>query len=256
MIRTYAEKLLRTIIIKRRLPKEFGNVPLYVSSEGRLAFLFRKFNSIDQTLLNNVNEYIHDGDIVWDVGANVGLFTFAAAYRCGQKGFVVAIEPDVIMLQLLQKSVLSQPNTSARVEVIPVAVAETIEVKKFVISERARATNHLDGYEGSTQTGGARSYQNVISVTLDWLSQYYPMPTVLKIDVEGAELEVLKGGISLFQNSNPVVICEISNHSTAPQIATFFRKLGYQMFDADIDVAKREVLDYPAFNTIDKFIKL
>jgi FkbM family methyltransferase len=46
-------------------------------------------------------KFARTGDVVWDVGANVGMFTFACAFRAGSSGHVVAIEPDAFLVDLL-----------------------------------------------------------------------------------------------------------------------------------------------------------
>ncbi len=135
--------------------------------------------------------------MVWDVGANVGLFSFAAASLAGPEGRVVALEPDAWLVQLLRRSASRQPAGSAPVEVVPAAIAAALSVRTLCLASRSRAANYLADF-GTIQTGGSREQQSVIAVTLDWLLESFPVPSVVKIDVEGAELEVLEalGGSS------------------------------------------------------------
>ena len=107
-------------------------------------------------------------------------------------GLVVALEPDAWLVQLLRRSALEQPAGSASVQVVPAAVASEMSIRTLCLADRSRASNHLAEF-GTTQTGGVREQQSVVAVTLDWLLESLPAPSVVKIDVEGAELEVLKG---------------------------------------------------------------
>jgi len=249
-LRTLLERVLRNVTIKRSLPKEFGHVPIFVSAEAGLRYIFRPMSHADPALLRLAQEVVTVGSRVWDIGANIGLFSLAAAHCAGKTGQVVAVEADIMLAQMLQRSARIQPNHMAPVEVIPAAVAINLGIRKMVISQRARATNHLADYDGSTQTGGIRYDQTVVAITLDLMSQFYPAPNVLKIDVEGAELEVLKGGISLLERSRPILICEVMNQSTALQVGHLLHGLGYQMFNADLAADVRVPLNQPFYNTL------
>ena len=77
-------------------------------------------------LFDFAREFVHAGSVVWDVGANVGLFSIAAAQRAGVRGKVVAIESDIWLAALLRKSAAVQPPMSARVQVIPAAVFDCL----------------------------------------------------------------------------------------------------------------------------------
>ena len=80
----------------------------------------------DPPLLRNVQELVRPGDVVWDIGANIGLFTFAAAALAGVGGKVVAFEPEVWLVQVLRRSSRLQAPDSAPVTIIPAAVASQV----------------------------------------------------------------------------------------------------------------------------------
>jgi FkbM family methyltransferase len=116
--------------------------------------------------------------VVWDIGANVGLFSFAAASQAGRDGRVLAIEPDVWLASLLQRS-SALVHDRAPVDVLAVAVCDTNSLEEFVIARRARSANYLisagqgGGRPLGKQTGGWRAKQLVPTVTLDWLLDHY-----------------------------------------------------------------------------------
>jgi len=203
---------------------------------------------IDPVLFALVKEFVHKNTVVWDVGGNVGLFAFSAAYLAGSNGLVVAMEPDAWLVQLLRRSSLIQPPSCAPVHIIPVAVARTVDLRTFHIAARSRATNCLEGY-GSTQTGGVAEEQTVITVSLDWLSERYALPDVLKIDVEGAELEVLRGAERLFDRKRPLLLCETSGE-TASDVTTLLLSKGYRLFDGDVSKSERRELSSAPWTTI------
>ena len=144
---------------------------------------------------------------------------------------MVALEPDAWLVQLLRRSALEQPDGSAPVQVMPAAVASEVSIRTLCLANRSRAANHLAEF-GTTQTGGAREQQSVVAVTLDWLLETLPAPSVVKIDVEGAELEVLKGAHRLFETVRPVVLCEVIPASE-PGVTEFLKDHDYQIFDGE-----------------------
>ncbi len=208
-IRGTVESLTRDWRFKRRLPPELGRAPLWVSPAGGLRYLFKPMRSIDPELLGLAREVVRAGDVVWDIGANLGLFAVASASLAGARGRVVACEPDEWLITLLRQSIKDQNAGTAPITIVPAAVARELGVRTFCIAKRARATNFLAGY-GSSQTGGVSEERCVIAVPVDWLSERLPPPDVLKIDVEGAELEVLQGATQLLKTKRPIVLCEVS----------------------------------------------
>jgi hypothetical protein len=60
--------------------------------------------NVDEALLRNAIELVRPGDVVWDIGANVGLFSFAAAAPAGSAGKIVSFEADVWLAVLLRRS--------------------------------------------------------------------------------------------------------------------------------------------------------
>lgn len=248
MIRTATEKLTRRVCFRRRLPSDLGHNPIWVSPSAGLRFLFGRMKETDPVLFNLAREFVHRGNVVWDVGANVGLFAFSSAHLSGSKGTVVALEPDAWLVQLLRRSSLAQPASCAPVHIIPAAVAQSVDLRTFQIAARSRATNSLKGY-GSTQTGGVAEEQIVVTVSLDWLSERYALPDVLKIDVEGAELEVLRGAEALFERKRPLLLCEISGE-TSSEVTRLLLSKGYRLYDGVTSKEERKELSSAPWTTI------
>ncbi len=248
MLRRMTENLTRDWVVRRRLPSEFGRAPIHVSPSAGLRYLFRPMDAVDPVLLSLVKEFVEPGTTVWDVGANVGLFSFAAASRAGPEGQVVALEPDAWLVQLLRRSASRQSPGSAPVQVIPAAVASTPSVRTLCLASRSRAANYLAEF-GTIETGGAREEQSVIAVTLDWLLESCQPPSVLKIDVEGAELEVLNGAPRLFETVRPIVLCEVIP-DTSDAVAAFFSSYDYRIFDGQTHTPLRSALTNAPWSTV------
>src|SRR5258708_3367642 len=103
-LRRWAEHVSRGVVLRRRLPAEFRKLPIYVSPEAGLRYWRRDLGKADPMLCRMARELVTAGSVVWDVGANVGLFSFSAAALAGPSGSVLAIEPDLWLGQLLTRS--------------------------------------------------------------------------------------------------------------------------------------------------------
>ena len=238
--RRVAEKLSRGRVFRRTLPRHLGGAQFYASPECGLRYLHPRIESVDPTLLGLAAELIQPGWVVWDIGANLGLFSFAAAGLAGPNGRVFAVEPDTYLVGLLRRSSRLPNSQAAAVEIVPCAVSKALSLATFNIANRARASNFLVGY-GASQTGGVRESQRVVTITLDWLATQIPAPNLLKIDAEGADLLVLEGASELLRKQKPIIIFE-GREPIAAQSAAFLLPLGYTLFDGDLPTEQRRPL--------------
>jgi FkbM family methyltransferase len=197
-------------------------------------------------LVRLAEEVVGPGDVVWDIGANLGLFSLAAAVRAGSAGRVLAVEPDCVLVGLLRRSAAANQR-HAPVDVLPAAVADDLGVARFNIGRRNRSASYLDGF-GTSQAGGVRASELVPVVTLDWLADRFPAPSVLKIDVEEAEVQVLTGGSRVLRML-PTIICEVAARN-AVAVRGLLAPHGYRCYDGDQPAGQRVPLTNAPPNTL------
>jgi FkbM family methyltransferase len=229
--RRLAEKLSRGVVLRRRLPARFGGLPIYVTPEAGLRY-WGAMSRIDSVLYEMAEELVKAGSVVWDVGANVGLFSFCAAARAERAGFVLAIEPDFWLAHLMTRS--SQELEAARcapVEVLCASVSDGNRISKLEIAERARASSHLAEAAGSSQADSVRSLQATVCLTLDFLLAHFPAPTILKIDVETHEGGVLRGAARLLREIRPTIWCEVSPENS-DEVTRILSDANYELYGA------------------------
>lgn len=249
MLRNLAERWSRGRIVRRRLPAEHGGHALFVSPDAALRLWRRDLGAMDPLLLRLAAELTRPGDTVWDIGANVGLFAFAAAFAAGRAGRVVAVEADDWLAALVRRSAASAGSAYAPVDVLAAAVADRAGVLDLHIASRGRAGNHLGLVAGSTQTGGSREARKVPAVTLDGLLDAFPPPRVLKIDVEGAEALCLRGAGRLLAEVRPVLLCEVAEENAA-EVGARLRDHRYALHDAAAPPGSRPFLQAPVWSTL------
>ena len=235
MFRTWAEMLSRGVVLKRHLPREFRSRTIFVSPDSALRFWRHDLRAVDPDLFRMASELVNPGDVVWDIGANVGLFSFAASARAGREGQVLAVEPDPWLSDLLRRSARLSDSKQAPVHILSVAASDSLGVANLNIAARGRSANFVSGF-GTTQTGGNRDSLSVISVTLDWLLKFFPPPDILKIDVEAMEGPVLRGARQLLSMA-PKIIIEVARESFA-EVSLILSD--YKLLNYDLSTAAHE----------------
>lgn len=152
------------------------------------------------------------GSLVVDVGAHTGYNTVYAAARVGPRGRVIAIEPAPDNLAVLVDNLSA--NRLENVVVQPVAAGRVHETRELFVRGEASAVNSL--YPESCY-GAVTGVTRVRVAPLDDLVD--GRPTLVKIDVEGAELDVLAGMGRMLRD--PAVRLVVEWHPMLQQLAGY-----------------------------------
>jgi FkbM family methyltransferase len=219
-----------------------------VSPDARLYYLKPGSDAFDTELMEIVDEHVREDSVVWDIGANVGEFAFAAA-SVAKKGSVLAVEADIWLAQLIRKSLLLKENCGLSIQVLPSAIADRNGVATFLIANRGRASNTLEAVGGRSQTGGIRERVTVPTLTLDTLLDFFNPPTFIKIDVEGAEAMVLNGASRLLTEICPTIYIEVGIEANE-EITSIFRRNSYELFDGSKPIREQQPAGSCPFNTL------
>jgi FkbM family methyltransferase len=143
---------------------------------------------------------LRPGTFFVDVGANIGLYTVAAGYAVGRSGRVLAVEPTPRTAEILRQNVrLNGLQETGVVTVAQVAVGEALG--------RARLATYIEdsGHNSLYPTGEGDEGVEVDVVPLDDLLPEGSQVDVVKIDVEGGELAVLRG-MRQVATANPEIV--------------------------------------------------
>jgi FkbM family methyltransferase len=160
-----------------------------------------QFEPAEEKFARNI---IRGGDWVVDVGANLGLYSLIAASRCGPFGRVFAIEPDEGLCLHMQRSILLNWFQD-RMSIWNIAVTDS-DVELFLQASPTRrgdqqVTTELPAIpdDGQERTNKESCLKKVGGKTLEQLFPVDLPIKLLKIDVEGHEIEALKGARRLFE---------------------------------------------------------
>ena len=176
---------------------------------------------------------IDPGDLVVDVGANVGYMTNLSAFRVGATGRVVAVEPHPEIYEELKANValLSASRSRGRIDTMRTAVSD-VSGEAFIVDSRGFAGNRgsaqLHVGEDSPPDGLPRHRVSVR--TLDDILATASSVGVLKIDVEEHELQVLRGAGSLLAQKRVRDVVFEDHRSPPTPVTNFLEKSGYRIF--------------------------
>lgn len=148
------------------------------------------------------------GGVFYDLGANVGFFTLIGARLVGPRGRVAAFEPLPENVAQLRRNV--DLNSFDHVTVVAAAVSTESGSTRFgSASGGASSRRHNSRILGPA--GRSPNSVDVSLVTIDgWREETgAPPPTVMKIDVEGAEIDVLRGAERTIREHRPVILVEV-----------------------------------------------
>ncbi len=150
-------------------------------------FDYFKFMDYEPQTRREFARLIKPGSVVIDVGANIGYYTLIAAAKAGSQGKVHAVECSPLTLELLRENV--RRNQLTNVEIHPVAAFS--ERGELTLNISAIGLSWFPLHENWPKVAGSGSTTKVPAVPLDEL--IHSRVNVVKIDAEGADLEVLKG---------------------------------------------------------------
>lgn len=181
--------------------------------------------------------FVSNGDLAFDVGAHAGNRVRALrALGCR----VVAIEPQPDFARVLRCLFGRSPD----VQIVEMAVADRAGRMTLQVSERRPTVSTLapawrEARARDADFSGVRWNRSleVEVTTLDALAGRFGRPRFIKIDVEGAEYEVLRGAEATLKKHRPIVLSELSaallqsNGSSAAAVIEFMRRLAYRIVD-------------------------
>ncbi len=184
--------------------------------------------TLEPSVQEALRRTVRPGHVVYDVGANIGFFTLAGARLVGPQGRVIAFEPVPWCAAAVARNI--ELNDLAHAEIREEAVGAQAGRARLLVVEEA-SWSHLDST--GRRHPDAREDLDVAVATIDALvaGGELPAPDVLKIDTEGAELQVVEGMRETLERHRPTLICEL--HDTNERFAALMDELGYRTTNLD-----------------------
>jgi FkbM family methyltransferase len=198
-------------LIRKRLPAAW---------QPPIRFLYERTRGLLERELSVVASAIHRGDHVADVGANNGLYTHVLAKR---GAFVEAFEPQPECVAVLQA--YASRRRLRNVQVHAVALSATTGI----------GTLHLPRGSASSPSASLRATRDTdttLEVVLEPLDAFeFSDLMLVKIDVEGAELDVLRGAAETLRRCRPLLFVEIEQRHHREPITQVFDQIAWLGYD-------------------------
>jgi FkbM family methyltransferase len=173
-------------------------------------------------------QWLRPGMIFYDLGANIGFFSLLAARLVGASGRVFSFEPDAEVAARLRRNIAL--NEFSTITVVEAGVWSSNANVRFIPADASspdRGTGKFPVDRNLT------SGTEVHCVALDEFIRTAPAPDAIKCDVEGAELEALRGAKGLLETRRPWILCELHSEANDRMARDFLRNLGYEIETVD-----------------------
>lgn len=175
---------------------------------------------------------LRPGMVFYDLGANIGLFTLLAARLVGDSGKVFSFEPDPENAARLRRNI--ERNGFTNVSVIEKGIWSTSTNLNFLKSG-ADSPDHGVGKFSAADNGGGGTLTQCVSLDDFTQGAAIPRADAIKCDVEGAEVEALRGGAKLFQSRHPWIVCETHSDANRRAAIELLGNFGYAVSALDGD---------------------
>ena len=180
-----------------------------------------------------------EGTTLIDIGAHIGYHTLGFAQRVGEKGHVVAFEPNPYNLERIKLILSKNADLNSRIILFPFAVSNAEADVSFNFSKNIEDVTSSGGYLDS----GAQPLDDAVYETAGFITEtvktkrlddlvgehQYTNISLIKIDVEGAEHWVLEGAIQTLRTHHPLLLIEVHSITAMLSVCTILHKEGYDI---------------------------
>ncbi|MHA8054516.1 FkbM family methyltransferase [Aquirufa nivalisilvae] len=196
------------IVRESTTPIKHKNVELKITTPNQLCdFRAETFSTKEPETLEWIDSLL-ENSVLWDIGANVGLYSIYAAKTRNCKVF--SFEPSIFNLELLARNIFIN-NLTEKVSIIPLPLNDKLGISKLKLttSELGGALSTFDhniGYDGNKIQ---KVFEfSVMGITIDYAKAKLdlPQPDYIKMDVDGIEHFILSGGIEVLNSVKGVII--------------------------------------------------
>lgn len=203
-------------------------------------FLGRYYDLPTQLFIQNS---VQPGDSFIDAGANTGMITLLAAYHTGKTGCVHSFEPNPLAFQKLKAAVTD--NELQQVSLHQCGLSNERTELTLTVPTDVTGLGTFAQLPEKDRTLISNQYQVPVYRGDEMLPDHLPGATFIKIDVEGFEVNVIKGFSQTLQKLRPAVLTEVvGSHleragSSVAELCSLMGEFGYEAFNLE---AKRDGL--------------
>ncbi len=222
-----------------RSGKELLKSLIWRTCSPQLQQKFRRFYLAKRVIKNKgsrepeigaLRSLVSTGDSVADVGANVGVYTKELSSLVGPSGQINSFEPISENYEILE-TVITKAHLS-NVRSFRAALGLQLGQREMVIPDLGGFTGYYLAHFAHPNDSGRRETVDVLTLDELWKRNTIQWLDFIKCDVEGSELEVIRGGLELIHSERPGWLLEVSRKASG-EVFSLLRDLGYRGFVYD-----------------------
>ena len=234
ILRPWPLRNITNWIIKKLLPKKvkIGKYFLFLNPYDPVVSGAIFFNVYEKSESHFIKSICYEGMNILDIGANIGYYTALFSQLAGERGSVIAIEPDLESYKYLSKSINS--FNYKNVLSFRLAASDIKQKLPLFISKETRGDNRL--YSTNQKLNSIM----VDCLTVDELLEENKIENLdlIKIDVQGYEPKVLKGMLNIVRSSKKLILLSefwpkgiLQAGESPKEFLTMLRKMQFQLFE-------------------------
>ena len=199
-----------------RLVESFKETQEIITDRGVLKFRIDSPGSVPHDPESNRSEpetfewirtTLKDQEVLWDIGANIGVFSLYAALE--KKNKVLSLEPSAESYATLNANIRLN-GLDEYIQALCFAGSKTTNLLNLFMKDTSAGASHNSIGSSSNQFGefDVNGFQSVVAIKLDDLNQIegVPSPNHIKLDVDGKELEILEGASNILSEVDSILI--------------------------------------------------
>tara|TARA_B100001245_G_scaffold226876_1_gene202730 strand:- start:878 stop:1639 length:762 start_codon:yes stop_codon:yes gene_type:complete len=219
---------------KQKKTVKFGKIKFNLITDNWITkYRARTFATKEPELLNWIDTELHSKDNFFDIGSNIGIYSIYPALR--NKGAnIYSFEPEYANLNLIKNNIIIN-SLSKKINLYSFAFGEKDEISKLHIQDftPGSALHTVEKKNISKTKTGKKIIWNegIFVITLDrFVKETGIIPNLIKIDVDGNELNVLKGGkITLKNKKLRSILIEMDSKKDRNKIIKILKLSGFRL---------------------------
>ena len=235
LLRFLVWKLIRLLKFQNLKIKFWKNHYFYINHDSFQSMWLMYNYIVDWEEFLFIHYYLRTNSIVFDIGANMGFYTILMSRSIGELGQIHSFEPDSKNFQRLSQNISINQFKGQFIQ------------NNDAVSQRNGKMKMTVGFDGENHLvesdfSGNSSTINVVCLDEYCIQKGMTLIDFIKIDVEGFELDVLKGALNLLTRKNINVIqlelnrSLINSGTTQQDLISFVEKIGYTFCNYDFKI--------------------
>ena len=226
ILRFFLKNIIVVFYPKVTSKKYLNKYNLTYETSQHLNFFLKKTICYESNIQAILKKYISKGDIIFDIGANIGQFSIFFHHLISNSGNIISVEPDPVNFKYL--SINKEINKLKNLKIINCGIGSKKGTLKFY--QDLITGGRMGTFVRELAVNKQSSSKKVKIKTIDELINEFGMPNFVKVDVEGFEISLLNGYRNI--NNNIIFMIEV-RENTKYKVFEFFNDKNYKCYVID-----------------------